>query len=157
MGISGRWRCLHFTGAPLAGAPALVDNGAFYRLAMPSMTDQSLAELQRALLAFRDARDWKQFHSLRNLIVSLNLEAAELLELTQWQQDHEVTDIARDPLRRQALLDECGDVLLYLLLIADAAGFDLVAAGVDKLRRNGEKYPVEKARGSRRKYSRLDD
>ena len=121
------------------------------------MSDPSLAELQRALLAFRDARDWKQFHSLRNLIVSLNLEAAELLELTQWQRDHEVAEIPSDPERRQALMDECGDVLLYLMLIADAAGFDLVAAASDKLRCNGEKYPVEKARGSRKKYTQFDD
>lgn len=121
------------------------------------MTDQGLADLQRALLAFRDARDWKQFHSLRNLIVSLNLEAGELLELTQWQHDPEIEAIPSDPLRRQALMDECADVLLYLILIADAAGFDLIAAGADKLRRNGEKYPVDKARGSRKKYNQLPD
>lgn len=121
------------------------------------MTESGFPALQRALLAFRDARDWKQFHSLRNLIVSLNLEAGELLELTQWQHDHEIDTIPSDPARRQALMDECGDVLLYLMLIADAAGFDLVEAGADKLRRNGEKYPVEKARGSRKKYNQLPD
>lgn len=121
------------------------------------MNDSGLRDLQQALLTFRDARDWKQFHSLRNLIVSLNLEAAELLELTQWLKDDEVEAIGHDAGRRQALSDECADVLLYLLLIADAAGFDLLAAARDKLARNAQKYPVHKARGSRRKYTELGD
>lgn len=119
------------------------------------MNESELQRLQRALLAFRDARDWKQFHSLRNLIVSLNLEAAELLELTQWQRDDEIEAMRHDPQRRQALSDECGDVLLYLLLIADAAGIDLLAAATEKLKHNEEKYPVDKARGSRKKYTQL--
>lgn len=111
--------------------------------------------LRRAVLAFRDARDWRQFHSLRNLIVSLNLEAAELLELTQWQSDAEVEALPADAARREALCDECADVLLYLLLLADAADIDLLAAARAKLAKNEAKYPVAKSYGSRRKYDRL--
>lgn len=107
------------------------------------------------LLAFRDARDWKQFHSLRNLITSLNLEAAELLELTQWKSDAEVDALPVDPAANEALRDECADILMYLLLIADTAGIDLLAAAEDKLRKNAEKYPVDKAYGSRAKYTEL--
>ncbi|WP_306603271.1 nucleotide pyrophosphohydrolase [Azonexus sp.] len=114
-----------------------------------------LSALTAELLAFRDARDWRQFHSLRNLIVSLNLEAAELLELTQWKSDGEVEALADDPASAEALRDECADVLLYLLLIADKAGIDLAAAAREKLLKNGEKYPVEKAFGSRAKYTAL--
>lgn len=116
-----------------------------------------LDDLKQALLRFRDARDWAQFHDLRNLIVSLNLEAAELLELTQWKSDAEIAALPAQPATREALSDECADVLLYLLLIADRAGIDLEAAARAKLVKNAKKYPVEKSFGSRRKYTELDD
>ncbi len=114
-----------------------------------------LDALTAELLAFRDARDWRQFHTLRQLIVSLNLEAGELLELTQWKSDAEIDALPIDPHSAEALRDECADVLLYLLLIADKAGIDLLAAARAKLTKNAEKYPVEKARGSRAKYTQL--
>ena len=84
--------------------------------------------LTATLLEFRDARDWRQFHSLRNLITSLNLEA---------------------------LRDECADILLYLLLIANTAGINLAEAARAKLVKNAQKYPVEKSFGSRAKYTEL--
>ena len=111
-----------------------------------------ISALTAAVQAFRDARDWRQFHSLRNLIVSLNLEAAELLELTQWKTDAEIEALLADLHSREALEDECADVLMYLLLIADRAGIDLEAATRAKLVKNEAKYPVEAFRGSRRKY-----
>lgn len=116
-----------------------------------------LDDLKQALLRFRDERNWAQFHDLRNLIVSLNLEAAELLELTQWKSDAEIAALPAQSATREALCDECADVLLYLLLIADRAGIDLEAAARDKLVKNAKKYPVEKSFGSRRKYTELDD
>jgi len=114
-----------------------------------------LQELAAEVLNFRNARDWLQFHSLRNLIVSLNLEAGELLELTQWKSDAEIAALPRDPEAAEALRDECADILLYLLLIADNAGIDLAAAARTKLAKNAAKYPVDKAYGSRTKYNRL--
>lgn len=111
-----------------------------------------LDELTRLVCAFRDERDWSQFHSLRNLIVSLNLEAGELLELTQWKSDDEIAALPQDLYGREALEDECADVLLYLLLIADRAGIDLAVAARAKLAKNAAKYPVDRFRGSRRKY-----
>ena len=114
-------------------------------------------ELTRALLRFRDERNWAQFHTLRNLIVSLNLEAGELLELTQWKSDAEMASLLDDPKKHEALRDECADVLLYLLLIADRAGIDLEAAALEKLRKNAEKYPVDKSYGTSRKYTELGD
>ena len=115
----------------------------------------SIESVREALLRFRDERDWQQFHSLRNLIVSLNLEAAELLELTQWKSDAEVNAFTADPVAREALSDECADVFLYLLLVADAAGIDLLDAARRKLGKNAEKYPVEKAKGKSTKYTDL--
>jgi NTP pyrophosphatase (non-canonical NTP hydrolase) len=115
----------------------------------------TLSNLTAEILQFRDARDWQQFHSLRNLLVSLNLEAAELLELTQWKTDAEVEALPADPKTLEALSDECADVFLYLLLVADKAGIDLAAAARAKLLKNAEKYPVEKSFGSRAKYTDL--
>ena len=112
-----------------------------------------ISALTAAMQAFRDARDWRQFHSLRNLIVSLNLEAAELLELTQWKSDAEVDALPSDPKTAEALRDECADILLLLLLVADKAGIDLPAAAWAKLAKNERKYPVDKAYGSRAKYT----
>ena len=117
----------------------------------------SRPELTDALRRFRDERNWAQFHTLRNLIVSLNLEAAELLELTQWKSDAEMASLASDPEAREALRDECADVLLYLLLIADRSGIDLIDAAQRKLEKNAAKYPVEKSYGSSKKYTQLDD
>lgn len=117
----------------------------------------SLHTLSAALLAFRDERNWAQFHTLRNLIVSLNLEAAELLELTQWKNDADMAALIDAPEALDALRDECADVLLYLLLIADKAGIDLEAAARAKIEKNAVKYPVNKAYGTSRKYTVLDD
>ena len=116
-----------------------------------------LQALTQALVKFRDEREWSQFHTLRNLIVSLNLEAAELLELTQWKSDAEIASIPDDEKRMEALQDECADILLYLLLIAEKANFDLQRAAELKLEKNALKYPAEKFRGSSRKYTELND
>ena len=113
--------------------------------------------LTQALLEFRDERDWAQFHTLRNLIVSLNLEAGELLELTQWKDDQGIANMLADPVKQEALRDECADILLYLLLIAENGGFDLLEAARRKLEKNAQKYPVDKCFGSSRKYTELDD
>lgn len=115
----------------------------------------SLKELTRRLLEFRDKRDWRQFHSLKDLIVSLNLEASELLELTQWKSEVSFESEAGSEEMRRRLAEECADVLLYLLLVAERAGIDLQVAAAQKISANEVKYPVSKARGTARKYTRL--
>ena len=112
-----------------------------------------LPEITAAVLDFRDQRNWAQFHSLRNLIVSLNLEAGELLELTQWKSDAEMAALSASASAQEALRDECADVLIYLLLIAEQAGIDLEEAVRTKLVKNAAKYPVDRSYGSSRKYS----
>ncbi|MDR1889253.1 MAG: nucleotide pyrophosphohydrolase [Zoogloeaceae bacterium] len=116
---------------------------------------ESLKDLTRAVLDFRDERNWAQFHGLRHLMVSLSLEAAEVLELAQWKSDDEVEALAGEPAGRAALADECADVLAYLLLLADRAGIDLTAALHAKLLKNAQKYPVKKSYGRRDKYTAL--
>ncbi|MDR2924875.1 MAG: nucleotide pyrophosphohydrolase [Azoarcus sp.] len=115
----------------------------------------TLTELTHAVLAFRDERDWAQFHGLKHLIVSLCLEAGEVLELTQWKSDAETDALPLSSESREALSDECADVLAYLLLVADKAQIDLNEALRRKLAKNALKYPAEKSRGRREKYSQL--
>ncbi len=116
---------------------------------------QTLAELSDRLNVFRDERDWAQFQGLKNLIVSLNLESAELLELTQWKDDAAVERLIGDPGFRQKLEEETADVLLYLLMICERSGIDLAVAAAKKIDLNATKYPVDKSRGNSKKYTEL--
>lgn len=115
-----------------------------------------LDDLTRRLIEFRDARDWRQFHSMKNLILSAGLEAAEITELTQWKDDAAVEQAALgDAEFRARLAEECADVFLYLLLICERAGIDLTEAAIAKIALNEKKYPVEKAKGNAKKYTEL--
>ena len=116
------------------------------------MTD-SLLTLRDALRSFAAERDWDQFHSPRNLAAALSVEAAELLEPFQWLTDEQSRNLA--PEARGAVEQELADVLLYLIRLADKLDVDLAQAAVDKIARNAAKYPVDKSKGSNRKYTDL--
>ncbi len=118
--------------------------------------DDAIADLTRRLVAFRDERDWAQFHTLKNLMVSLDIEASELLELAQWQTDSEVESRLKDDKAfHDSLQNEVADVFLYLLLICERAGVDPVAAARAKIDANATRYPAHKARGNARKHTEL--
>ena len=107
-------------------------------------------ETIRRVIQFRDDRDWRQFHTPKDLAISLSLEAAELLEVFQWSG----TDLeCRDRLDR--IREELADVLSYCILMADVCGLDLDEILNAKVDQNASKYPVEKARGSAAKYTEL--
>lgn len=112
-----------------------------------------LTDLTAAALAFRDERDWQQFHNPKDLALSLSLEASELLEIFQWKQGAEIAQVAAD--KRERVAEELADVLCYTLLMAHETGVDLAAALHAKLQANAAKYPVDKSRGSHRKYTEL--
>jgi NTP pyrophosphatase (non-canonical NTP hydrolase) len=116
------------------------------------MTDP-LVGLRDALRAFAAERDWDQFHSPRNLAAALAVEAAELLEPFQWLTDEQSRELS--PESRAAVEQEMADVLLYLVRLADKLEVDLEQAARAKIALNAQKYPVEKARGSNRKYDEL--
>lgn len=130
--------------APSSSAPS--------SLAPSSLAHAALIE---RLIAFRDARDWRQFHSLKNLLLSLSLEAAELLELAQWKGDAQLEAELEQPALKARLEEECADVFLYLLMICNHAGIDLIQAAHSKIDRNAEKYPPDKARAVAHKYTEL--
>ena len=116
------------------------------------MTDP-LRDLRDELRAFAAERDWDQFHSPRNLATALAVEAAELLEPFQWLTEEQSRSLPPDT--RAAVEEELADVLLYLVRLADKLDVDLAAAARAKIVKNAEKYPVEKSRGSSRKYDAL--
>ena len=95
-------------------------------------------------------RDWKQFHTPRNLASSIVLEVAEVLEIFQWKLDN---DISKEDV--EEIKDELADVFICLLLFAHSLDIDLIKAANKKIVKNEKKYPVEKAKGSSTKYTKL--
>ena len=112
-------------------------------------------DLVKAVLAFRDQRDWRQFHNPKDLAISITLEAAELLEQFQWKTPAEVETFLADAANRRQVGEEMADVLILLVSMADAVGLDLVQAAWAKLEANARKYPVERAKGTAKKYDQL--
>lgn len=113
-----------------------------------------LQQLTQAIIQFRDERDWKQFHKPKDMVISLMLEAAEVAELFQWKTDEEM-EAMKSGAGQEDLADEFSDVLAYLLQIAHDFDIDMGEAFMTKLEKSAKKYPVEKARGSKRKYTEL--
>lgn len=109
-----------------------------------------MRELTEQIVAFRDARDWRQFHGLKDEALSLLIEAGELAEHLRWHDDDTLrARIAADP---EPVADELADVLYWTLLLAHDLGIDLEAAFARKMAQNERKYPVATSRGSARKY-----
>lgn len=102
-----------------------------------------MENLIQELRRFRDERDWAQFHTPKNLAISVSVEAAELLELFQWRSESQ----AIDPELLESLQSEAADVLLYLLLLCDAVDVDLLTAARQKIKRNRERFPVASSLG----------
>jgi NTP pyrophosphatase (non-canonical NTP hydrolase) len=110
-------------------------------------------QLRDQLRIFAAEREWDQFHSPKNLAMALCVEASELLEKFQWLSEDQSRNLSPELL--PAVGEEAADVLLYLIQLSDKLGIDLIVAARDKLERNAQKYPVDKARGSSRKYTEL--
>lgn len=111
-----------------------------------------MEELAKELREFAKERDWDQFHSPKNLAMALSVEVAEILEHFQWLQQDETNNLDSETLSR--LNEEIGDVLIYLIRLADKLGIDPVAAAKTKIKKNAQKYPVDKVKGSAKKYNK---
>ncbi len=114
------------------------------------MTD-SLDALKAKLQQFVDDRDWSQFHSPKNLAMAMIVEAAELVEHFQWDTEVESRQLTAE--KRLQVSHELADTFVYLLRLSQVLDIDLIAAANEKIALNGEKYPVEKARGKNNKYT----
>ena len=106
-----------------------------------------IKEITKKLLAFRDERDWEQFHNPKDLALAISIEAGELLELFLWK-DYDQAD-------KDKVKEELADILSFAFLLADKYDLDLKQIMLDKIKLNGEKYPVEKAKGNAKKYDEL--
>lgn len=100
------------------------------------------------IIQFRDKRDWRQFHNPKDLAISISLEAAELLEVFQWSAEDIICENKLDKIR-----EELADVINYCVLMADVCNLDIDEIVQEKIKRNDEKYPVEKAKGNSSKYT----
>ena len=112
------------------------------------MTDYD--RIIKKLIDFRNERDWEQFHDARNLSLALMLEASELNELFLWKKEDQIKDIDIDRLK-----EELADVLVYAFFLAEKYHLDIFQIVEEKMIRNGQKYPREKAKGTAKKYTEL--
>lgn len=115
----------------------------------------NLDDLARLLREFAAEREWEQFHSPKNLAMALTVEAAELQEEFQWLSEEQSRQ--PEPERMERIKDEVGDVLIYLVRLADQLGIDALAAASDKIEKNRRKYPVDRVRGKAKKYTEYGD
>lgn len=112
-----------------------------------------IEKLTSAIVAFRDERDWKQFHNPKDCAISLSLEAAEVLEHFQWKNSEEMEQHVKK--EKDAIAAELADVLYVLLLMSHDLNINIADALTAKLAKNAEKYPVDKAKGKITKYNKL--
>jgi NTP pyrophosphatase (non-canonical NTP hydrolase) len=103
--------------------------------------------ITEALINFRNERDWEQFHNPKDLALAINVEAGELLELYLWKNAAEAD--------KEKIKEELADVFAYAFLLADKYQFDVKEIVLEKIKKNAEKYPVEKAKGTAKKYNEL--
>lgn len=109
-------------------------------------------ELVQKLLDFRHQRDWQQFHTPKDLAISLSIEASELLEWFQWNSDEQITQKLNSA-KREALEDEVADVVAYLTYLCHDLDIDLNKAVEAKINKNAAKYPIDKVKGRSNKYN----
>lgn len=121
--------------------------------AKPPLMD--LSGLNDKVAEFARERDWEQFHSPKNLVMALSNEMGELIEIFQWLTEAQSYDVGTDPRTAEAVRDELADVQIYLSRLAFVLGVDMNAAVTQKIKKNGQKYPAEKVRGTNKKYTEL--
>lgn len=104
-------------------------------------------EIIHALLKFRNERDWEQFHNPKDLALAINVEAGELLELFLWKSANEAN--------KEKVKEELADIFAYAFLLADKYKLDIKNIVLEKIKKNGEKYPIDKSKGNAKKYNEL--
>lgn len=104
----------------------------------------------KKIIQFRDERNWKQFHTPKNLASAISIEAAELNEIFLWKNGSESFQVSKDKVS-----EELADVLIYSLIMLDAFNLDFYEIIDSKIKKNNINYPIEKAKGSSKKYNEL--
>ena len=106
-----------------------------------------IEEITQALLKFRNERDWEQFHNPKDLALAISIESGELLELFLWKQAEDA--------KVEKVKEELADIFSFAFLLAEKYGFDVKEIILSKIRSNGKKYPIDKAKGTAKKYNEL--
>lgn len=109
-----------------------------------------IKQITEALIKFRNERDWEQFHTTKNLAIAISIEAAELNEIFLWKDVKESEECDKEKIK-----EELADVFAYAFLLAEKHNLNVKQIVLDKIKRNGEKYPIDKAKGSAKKYNEL--
>jgi NTP pyrophosphatase (non-canonical NTP hydrolase) len=114
-----------------------------------------ILQLKQKVQEFVDEREWRKYHSLKNLSMSIAVEAGELMELFQWLDEGGSIEAMKSREKRIKVKEELADVLIYCLDMANALNIDVTKAVLEKIRKNQSKYPVDEIRGHYRKYTEL--
>ena len=116
----------------------------------------TIQDLKKIAKKFRDERDWKKFHTPKELAIDISVEANELLELFLWKNNEEILEkLSTDKKYKENILDELADVIHACLGFANSAKIDLASAVIKKIEKTAKKYPVEKSKGKNKKYTEL--
>jgi len=110
-----------------------------------------LDDIKKTLATFAKDRDWEQFHSPKNLAMALSVEVAEIVEHFQWLNEEDTNTLTTE--KRHAIAEEIADTQMYLLLLAEKLDVDIIQSVNQKITKNAEKYPIEKTKGSSKKYT----
>jgi NTP pyrophosphatase (non-canonical NTP hydrolase) len=119
--------------------------------------ETSVEELKELVRTFCEERDWDQYHNAKELAIGIVTEASELLEHFRFKSENQVDAMFEDNSKRQELIEEISDVLYFLVRLAQRYNIDLSTELENKMKKNGEKYPVEKVKGCNKKYSEYID
>jgi len=119
--------------------------------------ERKIHELKDKIKDFCDARDWDQFHNAKELAIALSIEASELLEIFRWKTHEEVDELFKNEEKKEDIEDEMADILYFLVRIAQKYDLDLSEALDRKMEKNDKKYPVDKAKGSNKKYNEFEE
>lgn len=115
----------------------------------------TLVQLKEILEKFRDEREWKQYHTPKNLAEAISIEAGELLENFLWKKDADIEEGLKDPIFREKIKHELADILCFCINFSNVTDIDIASAVIDKIEHNRKKYPVEKSKGKHTKYNKL--
>jgi len=117
--------------------------------------EDSIAGLQARIQAFSEERDWDQFHTPKNLILAATAEMGELAEVLQWKSDQEAAEFLKSQYGREKISEEIADVAIYLIRLCQKLNLNFVQILSEKISQNDVKYPVDKSKGSAKKYTDL--
>lgn len=117
------------------------------------MKPVDVPKIHEAYSNFVTERDWDQFHSIKNLAMALSVESSELVEIFQWMKEEDSNTVSENPALKSKVEEELSDIFVYLLRIAHKSQIDLEKVILEKIKKNAEKYPADKVRGSSRKYT----